>query len=133
MISVVFKNGYNNSFGGKEYTYKDYENAEVGDIVAVNTCNGLGVAQVTRINIFSFEIDEDKLKTVEKIIKSAKEQAEEVKTKYEKEMQMRAFVKTARKVTLLNELRAVGGATQYAFLDSLTLEELEVLYKKIKG
>ena len=86
MISVVFKNGYNNSFGGKEYTYKDYENAEVGDIVAVNTCNGLGVAQVTRINIFSFEIDEDKLKTVEKIIKSAKEQAEEVKTKYEKEM-----------------------------------------------
>lgn len=133
MINVVFKNGYNNSFGGKEYTYKDYENAEVGDIVAVNTSNGLGIAQVKRVNIFSFEIDEDKLKTVEKVIKSAKEQAEEVKNKYEKEIAMKKFVKQARKTVLLNELKAVGRTVDNDFLDSLSLEDLEQLYKRVKG
>lgn len=132
MINVVFKNGYNNTFGGKEYVYKDYDNAEVGDIVAVNTCNGLAIAKVTKTDIFSFEIDEDNLKTVEKVVKSAKEQAEEFKAKYEKTQKIKAFIKDAKRQLILKELKELGKSTEADFLDTLSLEDLENMYFQIK-
>lgn len=134
MINVVFKNSYNNSYGNKEYIYQDYENVQVGDIVAVNTVNGLSVAKVSRINVENYDFDIDKIKSVAKVIKTKEEiEAEEV-ARLEKQRKMNEFVRDAKKVVLLNELRALNSSSDARkLLDSLNLDELEALYKKIKG
>jgi hypothetical protein len=134
MIKVVFKNAYENEFGDREYCYKDYDNAKVGDIVVVNTCRGYAIAKVTETDVVDINWDEDDLKTVEKVIKTKEELDAEEKAIYEKRKQLQLFAKEARKVVILNELKALNLATPdgQKLLDSLSLDELEKLYNSIK-
>ena len=60
MVKVQFKNNYENVYGGKEYTYNDYENAAVGDIVAVKTQSGYQIAKDSQIDITDYTITPDK-------------------------------------------------------------------------
>ena len=122
MIKVQFKNCYSNKYEGKNYAYQDYEDAAVGDIVVVNTINGYAVAKVVEVNAFDFDRDESTLSTIAKIIITEKELMEKKKAE------------SARKATLLNELKALKTDDNYEkLLNSLSNEELEKVYRMIKS
>ena len=134
MVKVQFKNCYSNKYEGKNYVYQDYENAAVGDIVVVNTINGYAVAKVVEVNAFDFDRDESTLSTVAKIVITEKELMEKKKAEYERRLEMKNFVKSARKATLLNELKALKTDDNYEkLLNSLSNEELEKVYRMIKS
>lgn len=134
MIKVQFKNCYSNKYEGKNYTYQDYEDAAVGDIVVVNTINGYAVAKVVEVNAFDFDRDESTLSTIAKVIITEKELMEKKKAEYERRLEMKNFVKSARKATLLNELKALKTDDNYEkLLNSLSNEELEKVYRMIKS
>lgn len=134
MVKVQFKNCYSNKYEGKNYAYQDYKDAAVGDIVVVNTINGYAVAKVVEVNAFDFDRDESTLSTVAKVIITEKELMEKKKAEYERRLEMKNFVKSARKATLLNELKALKTDDNYEkLLNSLSNEELEKVYRMIKS
>lgn len=133
MVNVVFKNAYNDCYGTKCYTYKDFEGVEVGDIVAVNTTNGLAIAKVVQTDILSLDCDISNLKTIEKIIKTQKDIQEQQEKERQKQLKLIEIVENARRTALLNELKALNRNTKYInVLDDLSTEELEKLYRMIK-
>lgn len=59
---------------------------------------------------------------------------EKKKAEYERRLEMKNFVKSARKATLLNELKALKTDDNYEkLLNSLSNEELEKVYRMIKS
>lgn len=51
LVQVQFKSRYNDTYGGRPYTYAADVPLQVGDIVKVPTANGDGDAKVCRINV----------------------------------------------------------------------------------
>lgn len=56
-VKVQFKSRFNDTYGGREYTYNCSYDAAVGDIVKVPAGEGTGIARVSAINIPLSEID----------------------------------------------------------------------------
>ena len=80
MIRVVFKKDKNLEYGQDKFTYTDYQNAEVGDVVVANTRYGYAIAKVVEVNIEDERFNENNLATIEKVIKSnAEYRAEQAK------------------------------------------------------
>lgn len=130
MIKVQFKNSYENAFVGKEYTYQDYNNAEIGDIVVANTQHGYEIARVSQINVIDNNIDLDKIKTIEKVIISKKEIEEKEKQEYEKKIKMNQFVNEAKRKCLLGYLSDfTQDANMLKELSNFNTEELETISK----
>lgn len=129
MIKVQFKNNYENIYSGKEYTYKDYEGAEVGDIVVVNTNCGYAIARVSQVNVINYDINIDMLSTVEKIIITQKEIEERAKVKYERIKQLKEIAKAARRKALIDNLTDYISTEQLSKIKDLTEEELIKIQK----
>ena len=70
IVGVKFQSRHNpEEFGGREYSYRSAIELSPGDIVAVPTANGEGVAQVTSVNVPESKVDErilPNLKTIER-------------------------------------------------------------------
>ena len=129
MIKVQFKNNYENVFGGKEYTYKDFEGIEVGDIVVANTSCGFAIARVTQIDVEDYRIDFDRLASIEKIILTQKDIEKKEKEKYEKRKAMVQFVRDAKRKILTEQLANFAEEkNNKELLNSLENEDLEKLY-----
>ena len=77
MIKVVFKLNKQNGYDTDAFTYADYVNAEVGDIVVAETRYGYAIAKVIEINVNDNRFDEDSLAQIKTIIESAAEQRNE--------------------------------------------------------
>lgn len=129
MIKVQFKNNYENIYSGKEYTYKDYEGAEVGDIVVVNTNCGYAIARVSQVNVINYDINIDMLSTVEKIIITQKEIEERAKVKYERIKQLKEIAKAARRKALIDNLTDYISTEELSKIKDLTEEELIKIQK----
>lgn len=129
MINVKFKNNYNNVYEGKEYTFKGYEGAEVGDIVAVNTVCGLAIAKVVRVDVFACEnFDEARLKSVAKVIKSTAE----IRKEYERKQELAKIAEEVKRNVMLNSLKSLSNKSDYReTIDKLTNSELEELLKLV--
>ena len=132
MVKVQFKNNYENTYGGKEYTYNDYENAAVGDIVVVNTQSGYAIAKVSQIDITDYKINPDKLAFVEKVIVTQKELDEKEKAEYEKHLKITRFLENAKRKAVIEQLSnyAEDKETKDLFA-KLTNSELESIYKAL--
>ena len=130
MIKVQFKNNYENNYMGKEYTYKDYSNAEVGDIVVANTQSGYAVARVSQVNIIDTNIDLNRLNTIEKVIVTKKEIDEKAKQEYDKKLKINQFVVEAKRKCLLGYLSDfTTDENLLKDLTSFSTEELETISK----
>lgn len=135
MIKVQFKNNYENVYSGREYLYNDYDNAEVGDIVVVNTCQGYAIARVSTINVAlsDINIDLNRIQTVEKVIITKKELDLRAKLKYEKQVKMNEFAAEAKRKMLLGYLS--GFTTNEDLLKEIaswSTAELETIVELIK-
>lgn len=132
MVKVRFKNSYDCGCSAKEYLYQDYEGAEVGDIVAVNTSNGLAIAKVTQIDVIDFDYDISKIKTVVKVIISKKELEEKQKQEYEKRLKIMQFLDEAKRKTFIEQLSTYTEDKETKDLfNKMTNAELERVYKAL--
>lgn len=132
MVKVRFKNSYDCGCSTKEYLYQDYEGAEIGDIVAVNTSNGLAIAKVTQIDVIDFNYDINKIKTVVKVIISKKELEEKQKQEYEKRLKIMQFLDEAKRKTFIEQLSTYTEDKETKDLfNKMTNAELESVYKAL--
>lgn len=130
MIKVQFKNNYENMYSGKGFLYKDYPNAEVGDIVVANTVGGYAIARVSEINVYDATFDLNRLQTIEKVVITKKEQEEREKIAYEKKVKMAKFVEEARRKAALQYLTSLTTDAEFLKdLSAMSTSELEVLMK----
>lgn len=128
MINVVFKDNCSATYGNKRYTYKSYEGAEIGDIVAVNTINGLALAKVVDVNVDFYAYDLSTLKSVFKVVKSRSE----IKAEFEKRQKTYELAQELKRMNILNSLKSISTSKKLdEELDNLSLEELENLVSKI--
>ena len=95
MIRVVFKKDKNLEYGQDKFTYADYQNAEVGDVVVANTRYGYAIAKVVEVDVEDERFNENNLATIEKVIKSNAE----YKAEQEKALERRDLVKRFRQKT----------------------------------
>lgn len=51
IVQVQFKSRYNDTYGGRAYSYAADVPLKVGDLVKVPTANGDGEAKVCRVNV----------------------------------------------------------------------------------
>lgn len=128
MIRVVFKKDKNLEYGQDKFTYADYQNAEIGDVVVVNTRYGYAIAKVVEVNIEDERFNEDNLATVEKIIKSnAEYKAEQMKA-----LERKNLIKRFRRKKILEELfRLDFNQHDKDLIAEMVEEDLEGLYKEI--
>ena len=132
MVKVQFKNNYENVYGGKEYTYNDYKNAAVGDIVVVNTQSGYAIAKVSQIDITDYKINPDKLAFVEKVIVTQKELDEKEKADYEKHLKIARCLENAKRKAVIEQLSNYAEDQETKdLLAKLTNSELESIYKAL--
>ena len=130
MVKVQFKNTYENIYGNKEYTYKDYEGAAVGDVVVVNTQNGYAIARVSQVNVIDYNIDVNKLSTVEKVIITQEEIDKKKKAEYERREKIRQLAHAARKKALIRGLsHYLETEEQFNLIYNLSEEELVEIQK----
>ena len=128
MIRVVFKKDKNLEYGQDKFTYADYQNAEVGDVVVANTRYGYAIAKVVEVNIEDERFNEDNLATVEKVIKSnAEYKAEQMKA-----LERKNLIKRFRRKKILEELfRLDFNEHDKNLIAEMVEEDLEGLYKEI--
>ena len=100
MIRVIFKKDKNLEYGQDKFTYADYQNAEVGDVVVANTRYGYAIAKVVEVNIEDERFNEDNLATIEKVIKSNAE----YKAEQAKALERKNLIKRFRRKKILEEL-----------------------------
>lgn len=128
MIRVVFKKDKNLEYGQDKFTYADYQNAEVGDVVVANTRYGYAIAKVVEVNVEDERFDEDNLATIEKVIKSNAE----YKAEQAKALERRDLVKRFRQKKILEELLKLDfNEHDKNLIAEMTDEDLEKLYKEI--
>lgn len=123
MVKVVFKGQKSLEFDDQEFTYKGYENAEIGDIVVANTRYGFAIAKVVEVG----ENDnEDKYNvTIETVIKSMAEQRKEIERK---EIQ-KALAKKVRRMQILHNLeRLEFDKEDMNIIEDMTDDELKLFY-----
>ena len=132
MIKVQFKNAFENFYAGKHYTYKAYDNAEVGDIVVANTRTGYAIAQVVEVNVTDSEIDIEKIATIEKVIITNKERQEKIRQEKEKKERLERLLQKTKKECLLEYLNGfIVTSDLLEELKQLSTEELEIIVKNI--
>lgn len=128
MIRVVFKKDKNLEYGQDKFTYADYQNAEVGDVVVANTRYGYAIAKVVEVNIEDERFNEDNLATIEKVIKSNAE----YKAEQEKALERKNLIKRFRRKKILEELfRLDFNEHDKNLIAEMVEEDLEGLYKEI--
>ena len=128
MIRVVFKKDKNLEYGQDKFTYADYQNAEVGDVVVANTRYGYAIAKVVEVNIEDERFNEDNLATIEKVIKSNAE----YKAEQEKALERKNLIKRFRRKKILEELfRLDFNEHNKNLIAEMVEEDLEGLYKEI--
>lgn len=123
MIKVVFKGQKSLEFDDQEFTYKDYENAEVGDIVVANTRYGYAIAKV--VEVIDTDNEDKYNATIETVIKSMAEQRKETERK---EIQ-KALAKKVRRMQILHSLeRLAFDAEDINIIEDMTDDELKLFY-----
>lgn len=133
MLKVQFKNNYENIYSGKEYTYKDYENAAIGDIVVVNTNCGYAIARVSKVNVLDCDYDINKLKSVAKVIVTQQEIDREKEAKARKQAEIEAVTAKLRKAYLIDALGKGLDATERLALVQMSNEDLEQIYANLNS
>lgn len=133
MLKVQFKNNYENIYSGKEYTYKDYENAAIGDIVVVNTSYGYAIARVSKVNVLDCDYDTNKLKSVVKVIVTQQEIEREKEAKARKQAEIEAVTAKLRKAYLIDALGKGLDATERLTLVQMSNEDLEQIYANLNS
>ena len=128
MIRVVFKKDKNLEYGQDKFTYADYQNAEVGDVVVANTRYGYAIAKVVEVNVEDERFNENNLATIEKVIKSnAEYRAEQAKA-----LERKNLIKRFRRKKILEELfRLDFNEHDKNLIAEMVEEDLEGLYKEI--
>ena len=128
MIRVVFKKDKNLEYGQDKFTYADYQNAEVGDVVVANTRYGYAIAKVVEVNIEDERFNEDNLATIEKVIKSNAE----YKAEQAKALERKNLIRRFRRKKILEELfRLDFNEHDKNLIAEMVEEDLEGLYKEI--
>lgn len=130
MIKVQFKDNYENEYKGKEYTYNNYDNAAVGDIVVVNTCKGFAIAKVSQIDIIDYDINPNRLASVEKVIVTQKQIEEKEKEEYNKQLKISEFLEKAKRKIIIEQLSNYTDDNEIKDLfTKLNNNELESVYR----
>ena len=128
MIRVVFKKDKNLEYGQDKFTYADYQNAEVGDVVVANTRYGYAIAKVVEVNIEDERFNENNLATIEKVIKSNAE----FKAEQAKALERKNLIERFRRKKILEELfRLDFNEHDKNLIAEMVEEDLEGLYKEI--
>lgn len=123
MIKVVFKGQKSLEFDDQEFTYKGYENAEVGDIVVANTRYGYAIAKV--VEVVDTDNEDKYNATIETVIKSMADQRKEIERK---EIQ-KALAKKVRRMQILHSLeRLAFDAKDMNIIEDMTDDELKLFY-----
>lgn len=123
MIKVVFKGQKSLEFDDQEFTYKGYENAEVGDIVVANTRYGYAIAKV--VEVVDTDNEDKYNATIETVIKSMADQRKETERK---EIQ-KALAKKVRRMQILHSLeRLAFDAEDMNIIEDMTDDELKLFY-----
>ena len=122
MISVKFKEKYSDSWSTKEYFYEDYEGVEVGDIVLVDTINGIALAKVSQISLFN---DTDfKLRKVIKIIITQKEENEKKEEELKRQTRLKEIKDEIKRAEFNKRLESLGLTDLVKEIKDFPLEEL---------
>lgn len=122
IIRVVFKLNKQLGYDNIGFDYKGYENAEVGDIVVVNTRYGYGIAKVVAIDVKDSQFAESDLREVKTIVESAAAQRQEV----ERKAQIKELAKTIRRNNLENQIKNLGlTEVQMTLVKEMTDDELK--------
>lgn len=130
MIRVIFKVEKKNEYGTQEFTYKDYENAEVGDIVVVNTRYGYAIAKVTAVNIYDSRFNENNLASVVQTIYTAAD----ARAEQAKKDAYNVLVAKVKREALLKGLKTIGlDAADYALVENMSTEDLIKFDKAINN
>lgn len=132
MIKVQFKNNYQDSYSGNEYTYNNFDGVEIGDIVVVNTNSGFALARVSQVDIVDIRYDETMLKNVECIVKTNKQIEKEKEEAIKEHAQLQLIIRNAHKKALLDQLKLVTSAEDYKVLEQLDYEKLIKVAKLIQ-
>lgn len=123
MIKVVFKGQKSLEFDDQEFTYKGYENAEVGDIVVANTRYGYAIAKV--VEVVDTDNEDKYNATIETVIKSMAEQRKETERK---EIQ-KALAKKVRRMQILHSLERLDfDKEDMNIIEDMTDDELKLFY-----
>lgn len=127
MVKVVFKGQKSLEFDDQEFTYRGYENAEVGDIVVANTRYGYAIAKVVEVS----ETDnEDRYNaTIETVIKSMAEQRKE----YERKELQKALVARVKRAKIEKVIETYLDAEDFNIVNDMTDKELEAFYNELKA
>lgn len=128
MIKVIFKEDRKDEFNGLEYTYKDYEGAQVGDIVAVDTRYGYAIAKVTQINVIDTNFINEQLKEVKVVVQSV----EEMKRELEKKQKYNELVQKIRKDKLIAEIKNLLSEEELKMVENMTYADLKKFYDAVK-
>ena len=128
MIKVIFKEDRKDEFNGLEYTYKDYEGVQVGDIVAVDTRYGYAIAKVTQINVVDTNFINEQLKEVKVVVQSV----EEMKKELEKKQKYNELVQKIRKDKLIAEIKNLLSEEELKMVENMTYADLKKFYDAIK-
>lgn len=130
MIKVVFKIDRKNAYGEQEFTYADYNNADIGDIVVVNTRYGFAIAKVTAVGIYDERFDENNLATIVTTICTAEQiREEEARKKF-----YETFKKRIKRNNLLKKISSIGlDSTDYELVQKMSDAELVDFYKSINN
>lgn len=132
MIKVKFKNSFENEFTGNEYTYKDFENIAIGDIVCVNTIKGYAIAQVSQIDIIDTKFNLEELKEVKCIIESKAEKDKQEQLEWEKKQKYNELYKKIKKADLIAKAKQlVTDEEDIKLIESMDYEDLKKLCSKI--
>lgn len=125
MIKVVFKLNKQNGYDTDAFTYADYVNAEVGDIVVAETRYGYAIAKVIEININDDRFDEDSLAQIKTIIESAAEQ----KYKQERINKQKNLITRMRRAKILDALTKMNFEdSDKKIINIMTDKELNKFY-----
>ena len=128
MIKVVFKKEREKGFNDTEFTYASYHNAEIGDIVVVETRYGYAIAKVTAINVVDERFDEDNLSIVKSVIESAAEQ----RIAQDRLNAQKALIKKIRRARIVNSIARLNmDVEDMTIIDNMTDDELSNFYEEL--
>lgn len=111
-VKVQFKGAYSDDYTGKEYEFGTYDKLEVGDMVVVDTVNGLGIAKVSQIdtaglNSYKLVICKVDLKQHEVRVQKEKLKAEieaKMKARLEESIKLETYRKIAESDSEMKKL-----------------------------
>ena len=128
MIKVVFKLNKQNGYDTSSFTYADYINAEVDDIVVVETRYGYAIAKVTEINVNDNRFDEDSLAQIKTVVKSAAEQRNEQK----RLNRQKNLITRMRRTKILDALTKMNfEENDKNIINTMTDKELDDFYNEL--